>query len=205
MADTCCIHSRAIAVALVVNSIVTLAAIGALVATNVKSDPSCPPEVNQPLLVEPVLVDPTPPQTQWASLVRDFSTEYSTSSWSAQQALGAPDVYPRSGDIAGAWASREPDAKSEFIELGFARPMRMRALEIYETFNPGAIASVELITEQGTRIEPRQEFARTGGAARSTFGTGCTADRIVAVRITVASGKVAGWNEIDAVGMLPCQ
>ena len=204
MADTCCIHSRAIAVALVVNSIVTLATVGALVATNVKSDPSCPAEVKQPLLAEPVIVEP--PQTQWASLVRDFSTEYSTSSWSAHQALGAPDVYPRSGDIEGAWASREPDAKSEFLELGFDRPMRMRALEIYETFNPGAITSVELITEQGTRIvEPRREFARSGGAARSTFGTACTAERIVAVRISVASGNVPGCNEIDAVGMLPCQ
>ena len=70
MADTCCIHSRAIAVALVVNSIVTLATVGALVATSVKSDPSCPAEVKQPLLAEPVIVEP--PQTQWASLVRDF-------------------------------------------------------------------------------------------------------------------------------------
>ena len=202
MADTCCIHSRAIAVALVVNSVVTLAAVGGLVATNVKSDPSCSAEVK----AQPLVVAAQPPQTQWASTVRDFSSEYSTSSWSAEQALGEPDVFPNSGDLANAWASREPDAKSEFIELGFDQPMRMRALEIYETYNPGAITSVELITEQGTRIAlTRHDFVRRGGAARSTFGRACTTERIVAVKITVASGKVAGWNEIDAVGMLPCQ
>jgi hypothetical protein len=200
MAEPNCIQSRAIAVALIVNSVVTLAAVSALVTHVARTDRACAVE----RVVETTVVAP-PASPQWASTVRSFSSQYSATSWSAQQALGAPDVYPRSGDEAGAWASREADGTTEHIELGFAQPQRMRALEIYETFNPGAITEVELITEQGAHlVVPRHELVRTGGAARSTFGTTCTRERIAAVRITVASSNVAGWNEIDAVGMLPC-
>jgi len=193
------IHTRGLCIALVVNSAVTLAAVG--VAAYVASRPhdrTCPTAVR--------IVEVAPPSPQWASAVRAFSTEYSSSSWSAQQALGAPNVYPRSGDDANAWASRDADAPTEFIELGFDQPQRTRALEIYETYNPGAITQVELITEQGTRIVvPRRELRRNGGAAISSFGGTCMRERIIGARIAVASGKVAGWNEVDAVGLLPCQ
>ena len=33
----------------------------------------------------------------------------------------------------------------------------------------------------------------------------CTAERVIAVRVTLDSKAVAGWNEIDAVGLIPCQ
>src|SRR5580658_4145055 len=42
---------------------------------------------------------------EWASFVRDVSSEYSTDGWSARQALGPPDVYPADGDRPQAWAS----------------------------------------------------------------------------------------------------
>jgi len=194
------IHPRGLCIALIVNSGVTLAAVGvAAYFANQSRERSCPtPQVR--------VVEVAPPSPQWASTVRAFSSEYSSSSWSAEQALGAPNVYPRSGDEANAWASLDADAKAEFIELGFDQPQRTRALEIYETFNPGAITQVELITEQGARIVvPRRELRRSGGAAISSFGEACTRERIVGVRIAVASAKVAGWNEVDAVGLLPCQ
>ncbi|HEY5927665.1 MAG TPA: hypothetical protein VIV11_38535 [Kofleriaceae bacterium] len=180
----------------------TVVAVGIAVwALQTRESAHCPPQAR---IVERTPV--APPTPQWASSVRAFSSEYSDSSWSVQQALGAPDVYPRSGDIANAWASSEADAPTEFLEVAFATPQRMRALEIYETFNPGAITRVELITEQGTRIvEPRRELRRNGGAAVSTFGTTCTKERIVGARLVVDSGNVAGWNEVDAVALLPCQ
>jgi len=196
------IQSRAVCVALVVNSFVTFVAVGIAAWLAVRPAHECP--TVRVVEVEPSVLTLTP-GPQWASSVRAFSSEYTTSAWSAQQALGAPNVYPRSGDIDAAWASREPDASTEFIELGFAQPQRASALEIYETFNPGAIKHVELITEQGEHlVVPRRELRPNGGAAVSNFVTKCTTQRIVAARFVVDSANVAGWNEVDAVGLLPC-
>jgi hypothetical protein len=148
---------------------------------------------------------PAPPQPTWASSVRSSSSEYSQTSWSAAQALGAPNVYPRAGDAAQAWASRDADAATEFLEVGFAQPMRAREILIYETYNPGAIGAVELVTASGARIPLGQRTTEGGGGSQITRLTAaCSDEPIVGVRITVESGKVPGWNEIDAVGALPC-
>jgi hypothetical protein len=152
-----------------------------------------------------------PPPTvtvQWASSVRAVSSEYSTTDWSAKQALGAPDVYPRSGDDPHAWASRDADAPFEFIEVGFASPQRIHGLQVFETLAPGAITEVEIITASGKRKiiyeQPRVDAA-TVGSQISSFDFACSDEPIVAARVTLASGQVPGWNEIDAIGALPCR
>jgi len=155
---------------------------------------------------------------EWASSVRAVSTEYSTTSWSAQQVLGPPDVFPAAGDNPRAWASRDADAPTEFIEVGFAQPTAMRELQIFETYNPGAISSVETIGPSGKRTT---YYACSGqfttgacaGPAVRAAGAGAQISRvaltcgepIVAVRVTLASGAVPGWNELDAIGGVPCQ
>jgi hypothetical protein len=144
---------------------------------------------------------------QWATSVRAVSSEFGADKWSAKQALGQPDVFPRSGDVPQAWASKEADTGSEFVELGFA-PIRARGIRIYETFNPGAIASVEAIAESGAHIKAFEAAAPTPAPPASratTIDLPCTAERIIAVRITLASARVPGWNEIDAVGLVPCR
>jgi hypothetical protein len=163
-------------------------------------------------------VPPTPPveTVQWASSVRAVSSEYSATSWSAQQVLGPPNVYPANGDNANAWASREADAANEFIEVGFAQPMPMRELQIFETYNPGAIASVETIDVLGrhaTLIRCGGTFttgpcdapeALRGTAAQITKVPLACGAPIAAVRVTLSSGTVPGWNELDAIGGVPC-
>jgi hypothetical protein len=116
-------------------------------------------------------------------------------------------VFPRSGDTPQAWASKEADAGTEYVELGFA-PIRARGIRIYETFNPGAIASVEAIAESGAHVKAFESAAPSAAPPASratTVDFPCTAERIVAVRITLASARVPGWNEIDAVGLVPCR
>ncbi len=142
----------------------------------------------------------------WASSVLGFSSQYSEDSWSARQALGVPNVYPQHGDLAHAWASRGPDDNAEWIELGYASPHAVSAVEIYETFNPGAVDTVELITTSGRRIElhPQGEDVTKTGAAKLVIETACTTEPIAAVRVNLASQNITGWNEIDAVGLVPC-
>ena len=164
-------------------------------------------------LVMPVTQD----RTIWASSVRAVSTQYSPTSWSAQQVLGPPDVYPGSGDNAKAWASRDADAATEFIEVGFAQPTSLRELQIFETYNPGAIASVETISVSGhhaTYYACEGTFTQNPctlagplalptGAQISHVPLAC-GEPIAAVRVTLASGIVPGWNELDAIGGVPC-
>lgn len=157
----------------------------------------CPPPSPPP--------PPTLPEVAWADSVLGYSTQYTDQSWSAAQALGMPNVYPQHGDIPKAWASLDADGHAEWLELGYSRPRRVAAIEIYETYNPGAIDSVELITTSGRRIHLLpQSTADHAGARRLVIPFACTNEAVAAVRLNVASHLVAGWNEIDAVGLVPC-
>ncbi|MEJ7600194.1 MAG: hypothetical protein WKG01_19960 [Kofleriaceae bacterium] len=137
----------------------------------------------------------------WASTVRGFSTQYTEDAWSARQVLGAPDVYPGTGDHEHAWASETADDRAEWLEVGFAQPRAISGVELYETFNPGAVGRVELITTTGRRIEVAVDRQQT---ARHLVPVTCTSEPIAAVRVHLDSKAVEGWNEIDAIGVVPC-
>jgi hypothetical protein len=147
-----------------------------------------------------------PPEPVYATSVRGFSTQYTADSWAATRALGAPDVYPAGGDNANAWASRDADAPTEFLEVGFDEPHRLRALDIFETYNPGAISHVEVITADGAHRAVYDAKARPMGVPsyKRDIAFACTDQPVVAVKVTLDSGAVPGWNEIDAIGGMPC-
>lgn len=155
---------------------------------------------------EPDPVVATPPATQWASSVRAMSTQYTAESWSANRVLGAPDVFPAHGDNVNAWASLGADDRDELLEVGFAQPMHASAVEIYETFNPGAVRSITLVTTSGEHIAAYRANPMSTGvtANRLRASVQCTAEPIAAVRVEIGSTQVAGWNEIDAIGLVPC-
>ena len=64
----------------------------------------------------------------------------------------------------------------------------------------------KLIGANGSRtVVHRQRPEKLGSAAhvaRADFA--CTSEPVVAVRVTIDSKAIAGWNEIDAVGVQPC-
>ncbi|HEU0030616.1 MAG TPA: hypothetical protein VFQ53_08285 [Kofleriaceae bacterium] len=146
------------------------------------------------------------PSIVWASTVRGFSSQYTASSWAATQVLGEPDVFPGTGDNANAWASLGADDQPEWLEVGFDEPRRISAVEIYETYNPGATSNVELVTVSGKRItiQPERYLANKAGSARRIARVACTNEPIAYVRVNVDSVRVAGWNELDAIGVVPC-
>ncbi|KAB2890023.1 MAG: hypothetical protein F9K40_19520 [Kofleriaceae bacterium] len=168
--------------------------------------------VVQPATVPPVPVvveTPTPPVMPamiWSATVREVSSQWGSDDWSAKRALGAPDVYPAGGDQVNAWASLGADDRTEILELGLGRAARVSAVEVYETFNPGAVSQIELIGASGARVVAHRARAeRLGSEARVLRAeVACTSEPIVAVRVTIDSRAVEGWNEIDAVGVQPC-
>jgi hypothetical protein len=144
----------------------------------------------------------------WAASVRGFSSQYGAPTWAATQVLGPPDVFPRHGDIQQAWASRGADDRDEWIEVGFGQARTIAAVVVYETFNPGAIARVTLSREDGATfdvpISPAETETSPEGSVRRRFNFPCTSYRVQAVRLDLDSMGVPGWNEIDAIGVVPC-
>lgn len=122
--------------------------------------------------------------------------------WSADQAIGEPDT-PSPGDQRTAWASANPDGQEEWLELTYERIVRPNAIEIHETYNPGAVTKVtafdspgnEVVVWQGTDPTPSSERS---GVSKITLTNPIATDRI---RVYLDSRNVRGWNEIDAVGL----
>ena len=78
----------------------------------------------------------------YAIEVLDFSTQWNTTSWSANQALGEFDVYPNYGDLVNSWASQSQDNQREYLELRFDNATPIDSIYVYETYNAGAIDTV---------------------------------------------------------------
>jgi OOP family OmpA-OmpF porin len=89
---------------------------------------------------------------QWASKVIEFSSELTPVQYSAQQALGKPDVLPAGGQSPNAWTPDKPKRK-EFLKLGFANPINIRQIAIAESHNPSAIFRVLAYDEANNEYE----------------------------------------------------
>jgi hypothetical protein len=123
-------------------------------------------------------------------------------SWDVSQLLGPPDT-KGSGDLPTAWASATPDRQKEWLDLQFERSVQPSAIEIYETFNPGAVDRVSVFDPLGReRVvwrgqDPTSRMA-TRGVSRIPISTMWKTRR---VKVYLDSPAVAGWNEIDAVAL----
>ncbi len=85
---------------------------------------------------------------QWASKVIEFSSELTSVQYSALQVLGKPNVLPAAGQNPNAWTPDKPK-RSEFIKIGFAKPMQVHQVAIAESHNPGALFKVFVYDELG--------------------------------------------------------
>ena len=138
---------------------------------------------------------------QWA-VDATASTEYEGDRWSARQAVGRPNS-AEGGDHPTAWASKEVDASEEWLELRYSLEVRPLKIRIHETYNPGAVVRVEAVDASGVRrvLWAGTAAAREGGGWMSIdVPPGGPSTR--ALRITLDSAAVAGWNEIDAVELI---
>lgn len=122
--------------------------------------------------------------------------------WGVNQLIGPPDT-TGFGDLRTAWASATQDGQPEWLRLEYERAVVLAAIVLHETYNPGAVVKVthipkwgpEQVLWQGT--DPTPTTAR-GGISRLPVRAGIKTDRI---KVYIDSPAVAGWNEIDAVGI----
>ncbi|XP_005092041.1 F-box/LRR-repeat protein 4 isoform X2 [Aplysia californica] len=140
---------------------------------------------------------------QWVKKVGKYSSQYNDSTWSANQVIGPPKVYPRHGDIHGSWASGTVDS-NQFIEVEFDVLVRPTAVNIYETFNPGAVVAVKAQDPMGKWV-PLWTASRPQTFTASRIFSPSLKDVVVktnVLRIEIDCSAAATWCEIDAVELV---
>ncbi|MBI4563754.1 MAG: hypothetical protein HY716_03555 [Planctomycetes bacterium] len=138
---------------------------------------------------------------QWANHAR-ASSEYSAEGWSARQACGAPNT-PTAGDQPTAWASLDPNGGLQWIELSYELPVQPVGVRIHQTHNPGAVVRIEAGGAQKQWTLLWQGADRAAECPRwldVRFDPPPFSTR--AIKITLDTKLVPGWNEIDAVELI---
>jgi OmpA-OmpF porin, OOP family len=139
---------------------------------------------------------------QWASKVIQFSTELSPGQYSAQQALGKPNVLPAGGDSPNAWVPDKPNRK-EYLKLGFDKPLNIKQIAVAESFNPSALSRILAYDEAGTEylvysLNPSSIPLK--GRMLNVF-IEPTTYKVVAIKLEFDGAAVPDYFGIDAVAI----
>ena len=192
-----------------VGVIAGLVAVGAL-ASRGSGGPRAVPTVSAALSTTQLAygsVEPSALATRgviWSDTTGDFSSEYASDRNAASAAAGPPDVFPRSGDIAGAWAPQRTDGGIEWVTVRFTRPVRASSVLWVETFNPGAVMRVDDVSDGGDAVALWQGDTGRPGTPTAVGEVRLASPRMIrAVRLLLDTRRVPGWNEVDAIGLVP--
>ncbi len=144
--------------------------------------------------------------TVYADSVLAFSSEYNTSTWSAQQIKGSPSVYPNCADVAGAWAFALSNQR-EWIDVFYNTPINVDSVYVYETNNSGTIDTLYLRNAQTQTWNIVYTATATPIASCNILKVGLptTSSYLVdAVRITIADGYSPSvtYPEFDAIALV---
>lgn len=137
---------------------------------------------------------------QWA-VEAEATSQYGEDGWSAVQATGPANAAPGTDD-ADAWASEIADGGPQMLIVAFERPVHPVAVDIYESYNPGAVTAIEAYDEPNDAWFVLWEGeSDTLGESSAVFSpTLKPIDFTTTVlRITLDTDIAPGWNEIDAV------
>lgn len=146
------------------------------------------------------LTDPSLLGGQWA-VEATASTQYGDDSFSAAQATGPQDTFA-AGDFPTAWAASEPEAGEQTLELTYEHPVTPYAVEVYESYNPGAVVAVELYDAASDAwVAAWQGEAAAAEAAYriNLFELEPLDIKTDRIRLVLDTDAVPGYNEIDAV------
>lgn len=139
---------------------------------------------------------------QWADKVLEFSSQITPGQYSAEQALGKPNVLPAGGQNPSAWMPDKPRRK-EFLKLGFATPMSIRQIAVAESFNPGALYKVYVYDETGkeheiTTLNPQ---ANPQKSRMLNIFFELTSYKVAAVKLEFDGAALPDYFSIDAVAI----
>lgn len=135
---------------------------------------------------------------RWADEVRGRSSEYGDSDINhADQALGAPDVFPETGHQAGAWAPAVMNHGVQWIELGFPEGSASEVLILATSNAKGLIRVDDLSDPDHPAVLWQGELPRHAPLIRLLLAE---PRNLSALRLLVNT-EPRGYEEIDAVGL----
>lgn len=137
---------------------------------------------------------------QWASKVLDFSTQFSTTSWSAAQALKAPNTNSY-GDNSTAWTTSNTDAGAEFLALSFTTPVYATGITIRETYGYGFVTAVDVIDTNNVshNVWSGVDTSKPDQINNFLVSWPRTTYQVKSVKIFINTALRSSWEEIDAV------
>jgi len=138
---------------------------------------------------------------QWAARA-EASSEFTNADWSAAQATGAPDVLACEDNV-NAWASLEV-TDDEALTVWFDEAVVPTQVNIYQTYNSGAIVGIDIIPAQGDFMIPVRDSEDTSSSCPTVFSVDLPDDlpKANGVVIYLDQSRIGDWNEIDAVELV---
>lgn len=146
-------------------------------------------------------------QLQWANKVLAFSSEFSESNgqqYRATQLLGKPNKLPQAESGASAWRPAQPDAGEEWVKVGFETPIEIRQVVIAENFGAGCVTNVLAYDTQNKEYslyKSKPETSKRGAGMHRIWLPQLTTFKVSAIKVVLNTKLVAGWNELDAIGI----
>jgi VCBS repeat-containing protein len=139
---------------------------------------------------------------QYASSVINFSSQWTSTTYSAAQATGAPNTF-NYGDNSTAWSPLTPN-NAEFLTLGFATPIQATGVTVRESWNNGFVSQIDLID---TNDVSHTVFAGTdpslpGSVVDFTTLFSQTPYLVKAVKVYEDGTLNSSWEEIDSVALI---
>lgn len=156
----------------------------------------CPNVMGDTLVASSILA-------RYANSVIAASSEYSPVEFGAIQTLGTPNAFPNYGSNPAAWLG-ETNSSREFIVVKFPSPDSVNFIDIYETFNTGAIDSIyfEDVTVPGVFNLVWYGTAQKGpnvAIKNKIEFPSLTNYKVSAVRLAFNTAAVGGLTSVDAI------
>lgn len=142
-----------------------------------------------------------PSISQYASSVIAFSSQFGSTTWSAAQALGTPDVF-RYSDSRQAWAPAFQNGTIEFLTVGFATPAQATGATIRQNLGNGFVRKIEVLQADNTYTEVWQGIdpSLSGEVVDFRVNWAPTSSLVTGLRLTIDTNhNPRSWEEIDSV------
>lgn len=142
-------------------------------------------------------------QEQWASSIIKYSSQAGYKAYSAKQVVGEPNAL-QAGKNAVSWSPQGANAGVEYIEVGFATPMKVKQIAVWENFNPGAIYQIYLVESNGKEhkvFEQNKPVDVKDRARMFRHFIKLTPYKAASLKLVLNTAEVFGLNQIDAIGI----
>jgi len=145
---------------------------------------------------------------EWANKVVNFSSQLDKITCSAKNILGKPNVLPKGGESPFAWSAaidQNGDEKQgeSSITVSFKKAIKVRQIAVAESFNPGSIIKIILISSKNKQYKVFDAEPDTTARFPKMFNLyiPLTDYDVKSLKLITRPDRVPGMNQIDAIGI----